>query len=89
MVDFSNVSGSETPNNAEISVPRNSTVVVRLSASGGYRGLLVGGFSGLVEVGDAPQYSLSSDDVMKLVETPPAMPNGILATQATPFHRRA
>ncbi|KAL8442368.1 hypothetical protein Emed_007307 [Eimeria media] len=88
VVDFSHVSGSESPDTAEIRVPVNARVVVRLSCAGGYRGVLAAAYSGLAAAADATSslQHMSSEDAMKLVETAPPMPEGLTAHQAVPFH---
>ncbi|KAL8440582.1 hypothetical protein Efla_006860 [Eimeria flavescens] len=86
VVDFSHVSGSESPDTAEVRVPVHSKLVVRLSCAGGYRGVLLSGHSGVMGVGEATQQNLSAEDAMKLVESVPPMPEGLKAQQAVPYH---
>lgn len=81
------MSGSESPDTAEITVPVNSTVVVRLSCTGGYRGVLMSGHSGIKGLRDIPQPNLSSEEALALVEGTPDLPSGIKANQPIPFHR--
>ncbi|OEH74926.1 hypothetical protein cyc_00860 [Cyclospora cayetanensis] len=84
-VDFSHVSGSETPDTAEIRVPPNSTVAVRLSCVGGYRGFLLSGHSGLLALTDVPHKSLTAEEARNLLQEEPSLPSGIKATQPVPF----
>ncbi|KAL8430407.1 hypothetical protein ACSSS7_005932 [Eimeria intestinalis] len=88
VVDFSHVSGSESPDSAEIRVPVHARVVVRLSCAGGYRGVLAAAHSGLAAADDASSalQHMSSEDAVKLVENPPPMPDGLTAHQAIPYH---
>lgn len=85
VVDFSQVSGSESPDTAEIRVPPASTVVVRLSCAGGYRGVLISGHTGLAGLQETPNPSLSSEEVLALLEGEPSLPDGIKANQPTAF----
>ncbi|KAL8272409.1 hypothetical protein Esti_003699 [Eimeria stiedai] len=88
VVDFAHVSGSESPDTAEIRVPVHARVVVRLSCAGGYRGVLAAAHSGLAAAADAVSslQNMSSEDAVKLVENAPPMPEGLTAHQAVPYH---
>lgn len=89
MVDFSHVSGSESADKAEIEVPVSSSVAVRLFATGGFRPVLVSVHPGLTcaETSSKHISSLSSEDVMQLLDKGPKdVPEGVVVSQAMPFH---